>query len=571
MRLSKPNTSSQITGGNDAGDADAADVAVAANVAEESTRAPKKSINRKFGRYELLMEMGTGGMASLYLARLRGPENFEKLLAIKRIHENLAQEEDFIKMFLDEARIAALIHHPNVATTFDMGRIEGSHFIAMEYVHGHNLGELIRESIRQKRPLSWEYGARIIANAAKGLHAAHQLTNSDGAPLNVVHRDVSPQNLLISYDGHVKVVDFGIAYAAERLVHTSTGTMKGKAAYMSPEQIDARPVDRRSDVFALGIVLFEAVCMRRLFKADSDAATMMRVVKGQVPKPRTVRAEIPLELERIILKSLAVDPTERFVTAGDMADALEELLVGHGKVVSENKIGQLMVRLFEHKKRVKDREINQALHEENDVVHEAVAVGVTSGTSLQAPAGLSQRTRRPQKSKHTALLIAGFFGFATVVLLVLWLSGLLDRNNDAPAKNTGAAAAKPTADAEPRTAPRTRPAAPRPAKVMIRVEVRPKSANALIKLAGKRYRGSTIETLLPRAETPLRLRVNAPGFHPENMMFVPTKDRTIPVKLTPRKQRQRPRPERRPTRRRTRPTRRRTTRRNVPRLKGLGD
>jgi len=219
-----------------------------------------QSGNQRLGRFELLMEISHGGMATLYLARMSGPQSFEKLVAVKRIHDHLAKERQFVEMFFDEARIAARIEHPNVASIFDLGEMDGIFYLAMEYVHGENLKDVIRESIRQHIAIPWTIIVTIVAEAARGLHAAHELKNSEGRLLGVVHRDVSPQNIVVSYDGHVKVIDFGVAYAAERVTHTEEGSVKGKLAYMSPEQVAGEPVDRRSDIFSLGIVLHEALC-----------------------------------------------------------------------------------------------------------------------------------------------------------------------------------------------------------------------------------------------------------------------------------------------------------------------
>jgi len=247
-------------------------------------------LRKAFGRYELLMQMGTGGMATLYLARIRGPKNFEKLLAIKKIHEHLLGNAEFISMFRDEARIAALIHHPNVVSTYDLGEIDGAYFIAMEYVHGQTLRDVVKAALRRKDPLDWANAVRIVSDVAKGLHAAHELRSHEGEPLGVVHRDVSPQNVLVSYDGHVKLADFGVAYAAEKMTDTGAGMLKGKVSYMSPEQASGNVIDRRSDIFSLGTVLFEAVTQQRLFKEDTEAATLQTVRVADVPLITSVGA-----------------------------------------------------------------------------------------------------------------------------------------------------------------------------------------------------------------------------------------------------------------------------------------
>jgi len=308
-----------------------------------------------FGRFRLLMEMGEGGMATLFLARIRGPKMFEKMVAIKRIHGHLTGNEEFVDMFLDEARIAALIHHPNVVNTFDLGIIDGSHFIAMEYVHGQTLLDLFKKSLRLQVPIPWEHAVRIVADAAAGLHAAHELKTSAGESMGVVHRDVSPQNILISYEGHVKVVDFGIAYATEKLSHTKTGMVRGKVPYMSPEQTRSEPLDRRSDIFSLGIVLYELVCMKRLFKASSESESLRLVRAAHMELlPREIRSELPVALEKVIVQCLAREPEARYASAGDLAEALEALLIRDGKAVSSQSFARFMDRMFHTQRKLKD-------------------------------------------------------------------------------------------------------------------------------------------------------------------------------------------------------------------------
>ena len=223
---------------------------------EEGDEPTKIEEAKKLGRYELVWELGTGGMASVYLARVRGPAGFNKWLAIKRIHPHLAKDPRFVEMFLDEARIAAAVHHPNVAHVFDLGDDAGERFLAMEYLHGEHLGTVAVRAVRERGRLEPELAARIIASAADGLHHAHEARDAEGRHLGLVHRDVSPQNIFVTYDGSVKLTDFGIAKAAGRLTHTQTGGTKGKVSYMAPEQALGHAVDRRTDVWALGVVLW---------------------------------------------------------------------------------------------------------------------------------------------------------------------------------------------------------------------------------------------------------------------------------------------------------------------------
>jgi serine/threonine-protein kinase len=298
-------------------------------------------------------------MANLYLAKFASRDGFEKMVAIKRIHEHLSDEKMFIEMFVDEARLAARISHPNVAQVIELDYIDASHFIAMEYVEGESLAALLRRT-RPKPALC----ARIVANAAAGLHAAHELRGRDGKLLNVVHRDVSPHNILISYDGAVKVVDFGVARARGNLQITAAGTLKGKFGYMSPEQVQSGEMDRRADIFALGIVLFESTTRRRLFKGEDEQGTMAKVLRCEVPPPSTIREEYPETLEKIVLKALRPDPEDRYQTAEEMQLALEAYMMETGMPVLPSAVARLMKEIFPDNMAEKELVLRQFEQEE---------------------------------------------------------------------------------------------------------------------------------------------------------------------------------------------------------------
>jgi eukaryotic-like serine/threonine-protein kinase len=299
------------------------------------------SHERKFGRYTLLCRLATGGMANLYLARFLGPDGFEKLVAIKRIHEHLTENPEFVQMFIDEARLAARINHPNVAQVLELGTVGKSYFIAMEYVEGETLTSVLR-LVKPQYPV----GARILANAAAGLHAAHELRSSAGQLLQVVHRDVSPSNLLITYEGSVKVVDFGVARARGKMHSTAVGTVKGKLAYMAPEQAQHQEIDRRADIFALGIILYELTTWQRLFRADTEQETVAKVVECKIPPPSVMVDDYPSELEEIVLRALQKDPAKRYQTAQQMEQELEQFIVSSGTAVPPSAVGDLMISLF---------------------------------------------------------------------------------------------------------------------------------------------------------------------------------------------------------------------------------
>lgn len=300
----------------------------------------------RLGRYEILLAVAQGGMARVWAAKQHGQRGFSKVVAIKTILPNLAEDETFERMFLDEARVAAGVHHPNVCEIFDLGEEDGVLYLAMEWVEGESLARLLKPGTGVEGALPQRLNARlaakIIAEACGGLHAAHELTDDHGHRLDVVHRDVSPQNILVGSNGSVKVMDFGVAKALGMSTETtSAGQIKGKAPYMSPEQAGGRKVDRRSDVFALGICLYEATTGKRPFAAPggNQIQIIKQILSGQFEPPSAHVPGYPQELEQIILKAMAMDPFQRFATADRMKTALEEWLARSGPVITQTHIG----------------------------------------------------------------------------------------------------------------------------------------------------------------------------------------------------------------------------------------
>jgi eukaryotic-like serine/threonine-protein kinase len=313
------------------------------------------------GRYRIVDEIGVGGMASVHLARADGPGGFQKWVAIKRIHRHLAEDETFIRMFLDEARIAARISHPNVAQVFDLGKHRDTYWIAMEYLHGEPLREIMR-GVEEggAPPMGPHIAARLVADAAEGLHAAHELRDKDGKLLNLVHRDVTPHNLFLTYDGAVKVVDFGIAKVTGRLSTTRAGTLKGKLAYMSPEQVRGSAIDRRTDIFALGVVLWELTTSRRLFRMESDLETLERVQACVVPPPSSIVENYPVELEAIVMRALAKDPARRFSATREMSRALQQYLMRCSSFVGSEEIGAYVKHVLSDRFRKREAHLQWA-------------------------------------------------------------------------------------------------------------------------------------------------------------------------------------------------------------------
>jgi serine/threonine-protein kinase len=299
-----------------------------------------------YGRYQLLKKLATGGMAQIYLARQLGMEGFEKLVVVKRILPHLAENEEFIGMFLQEARIAARLSHPNVVQIYDLGAQDDSYFIAMEYIHGEDVRRVWKRAEELGTPIPVPLICRVIIEACAGLDYAHKRADQQGRPLNIVHRDVSPQNILVSFEGHVKIVDFGIAKAADQATVTRSGVLKGKYSYMSPEQAGGQPVDCRTDVFALGVVMYELLTGARLFKRANDILTLNAVTECRIEPPSRVNPALPPALDEILMRALAKEPEDRFAEARQLAAALEAWLLAEKLPSSSAHLAEFMTSLY---------------------------------------------------------------------------------------------------------------------------------------------------------------------------------------------------------------------------------
>jgi serine/threonine-protein kinase len=275
------------------------------------------------GRYEVVGHLASGGMAEIFLCRLHGPNGFQRAVVVKRILPYLARQKQFVDMFVDEARIISRIRHPNVVQVQELAQDADDLLLVLEYLEGESLASLMRRAKLNGVTVSPALAAHLLSLACAGLHAAHELTDDDGAPYGLVHRDVSPQNLFVTFAGEVKVLDFGIAKAKDRESRTEAGQSKGKLEYMSPEQSNGEPLDRRSDVFALGIVLYELATGKRLFRRASPLATLEAIHREPIVRPSRTTEGIPRELDRIALTALARDPRDRFATAAEMARELQ--------------------------------------------------------------------------------------------------------------------------------------------------------------------------------------------------------------------------------------------------------
>jgi serine/threonine protein kinase len=292
-----------------------------------------------FGRYQIDAQLARGGMGEVYLGRVRGAHGFERTVVIKTLRTELVADERAALMFVDEARIAAGLHHRNIVQILDFDRFDGGAFLVSEYIAGCDLRALLHHL---RAPPAYDLAVTIVAELATGLHAAHEARSEDGLPLNLVHRDVSPSNVLLGIAGEVKIADFGIAKARSRSYHTVSGSIKGKAPYMAPEQILGDALDRRADVFGAGVLLFEVTTRTRLYSAKSDAHAMKVILEGEVPDPASRRPGYPPGLTAVVKRALARDRDQRYPTARALVDDLEAVARGEGWSLALGPVGELV-------------------------------------------------------------------------------------------------------------------------------------------------------------------------------------------------------------------------------------
>jgi serine/threonine protein kinase len=313
-------------------------------------RGARSGVGHVYGPYTLLERVAAGGMAEVFKAKRSGVEGFEKVVAVKRILPHLSDNKEFVDMFIDEAKVVAGLTHPNIVQIFDLGRLDEAYFIAMEFVHGKDLRSIQRRSRDKGLRLPLDLSAYVVSRVCSALEHAHTRRDEQGLPMGLVHRDVSPQNILISFEGDVKLTDFGIAKATSKAASSESGSLRGKLLYMSPEQASGRPVDRRSDIFSLGVVLYELLTDRKPFMATSETAILEMVRACRVDPPSHWNAEVPEDLERIAMRALARIPEERYQDAADMHRDLERALMNLTPPSSQD-LARLMELLFERDER----------------------------------------------------------------------------------------------------------------------------------------------------------------------------------------------------------------------------
>jgi serine/threonine-protein kinase len=393
---------------------------------EDSVR-PERTEPERVGRYELCFELASGGMATVYLARVAGASGFEKLVALKRIHRHLAKDQKYVEMFLDEAKIASRITHPNVCSVFDFGQSDGEYYIAMEYLMGEPLsrlcGRVARNQDQRRHPLLPLRMAGIVADACEGLHAAHELKDANGDLMHVIHRDVSPRNLFVTYDGSVQVVDFGIASARQRMHHTATGQVKGTFAYMAPEQLTSNPTNRRVDIWSLGVALWEMTTLKRLFRRDTTANTVHAVLYDEIEPPSALRSQVPAELDEIVMKALQRAPEDRWQTTREMGRALRQFLGTRQDVMGPAELSEWMSEIFPQGEARKSQlmEIARMAKEAVPVIPRAGELDLTLTASqvLVAQAPAQRKAPRWWARKPVAALGLGALGVAIATSVAL--------------------------------------------------------------------------------------------------------------------------------------------------------
>jgi serine/threonine-protein kinase len=405
---------------------------------------------RAIGRYLLFDEIARGGMATVHLGRLVGPGGFSRTVAVKRLHGEYANDPEFVTMFLDEARLAGRIRHPNVVATLDVVAQDGELFLVMEYVQGLSLSQLLKAA-EASGGVPYRVALAIGIQTLLGLHAAHEATSDRGDPLGIVHRDVSPQNVLVGLDGGVRVVDFGIAKAAARVHTTQDGRLKGKVSYMSPEQLRQHPpVDRRTDVFAASIVLWETLTSRRLFAAADAGGSIMNIMNLNPPPPSSLVPEIPAAVDAVVLRGLSKDPNGRYATAREMARALELAATPAGAL----EVGEWVEARAGAVLRRRDEQVAEIESVSSDVSHDAPTVAdpagkreavsdATEGTDLS----LARAASLPRPRRSGAWIIA-----ASIVVLgagvgaaVLWSNRTRDEQPETATPQAPASTVAPLA------------------------------------------------------------------------------------------------------------------------------
>ena len=475
----------------------------------------------RVGRYRILSELGRGGMSNVYLAVAHGPGGVNKLVVLKALLPDFSGEQYALAMFLDEARLAAQLNHPNVVQTYEVGTEGDRHVIVMEYLEGQSLSAVLKRSEQAGDPLAPALHIKVVIAALEGLHYAHELRAYDGAPLQLVHRDVSPQNVFVTYDGQVKVLDFGIAKAASSSTHTATGIVKGKIAYMAPEQTIGDAVDRRADIYSIGCMLWAAATGRKLWKDTPDVHIMRRVINGDIPSPQSTNPACDDELNRIVMKALATDPRDRYQTALEIQQDLEAYLEMYGDTVKQKDIARYVSNLFADRRAeiqaLVERQLALAVTDESSRSRSiTMTEGRTTSTGTRpsfVPTIVAESP--PEKGSRGVKIL-----LAAAVLLIAF-GGFYFMRSRAQAE-----APKPAVPIPAAPLP-----APTPAATTASVELRALPAEAKLFLDGQALPSNPTSRILDIDGKIHRLRAEADGYATATAEFKATRDTVLELSL----------------------------------------
>lgn len=486
-----------------------------------------ESLERSYvGKYQLIAEIGRGGAATVYLAVMQGATGFTKLFVVKLLHSDIGFDGEEMSMFMNEARLSARLNHPNVVQSLEFEEFEGRYYLAMEYLEGQALSRVLTPAPEGCAPLRLDHHLQILCDALGGLHYAHELCDYDGTPLNIVHRDVSPHNVFVTYEGVTKLLDFGIAKATGSKSNTTSGALKGKVAYMSPDQFDDGPVDRRVDVFAIGVMLWEAIAQRRMWKGLADLEIIRLLMQGSIPSIESAAPGVPAELARICSRALAADRDERYATAAEFRRDLEKYLASTGAHVTPTSISEYVsFRFADERKKIRSVTQEQLKRIEASVDEADVSIldlprlsgtdltrsgshsGSRSGRSGRTPsgaardrsAGAGERTEGGARSASATWAIRG----ALLLAVVAGTVGLVAWNRSTPGK-TAVMAATPS-----QPAPAATPSVARPDTITLSLSASPAEARMWlddVALPTNPYSGK-----FARDGAQHRVKIEAPG------------------------------------------------------------
>jgi serine/threonine protein kinase len=436
----------------------------------------------RFGKYLLVAKLASGGMAQLYRGKILGDQGFEKFIAIKQILPHLAEEKEFLSSFIDEAKLAALLHHQNIVQIYDFGSAEGAYFITMEYLFGKDLRVIAQKSKEKNLPFSIEHCLFIISRICAGLDYAHKLKDFQGKPLNIIHRDVSPQNIIITYEGDVKIVDFGIAKARSRSTITQVGMIKGKVAYMAPEQASGKNIDSRSDIFPTGILLYEMLSGKRMFTGDT-LQILAKVSRAEFDPPETAISNLAPKLYKILHQALAKDPEQRYQSGGEMLADLEECMFELSLRPTARGLAQYMKDLFKEEI-IAEEQVMRRAAETGPVegIKPAIARDKQLAEKKPKPPIVSAEKQPQEKQKKRGLLYAAVAAALVVVIGVVIAFWPKTAPVTSPVKDMQAASVPPSVAKPPEGA------APVPGKVSP-----PDSAKTTAKVSDSQARAKALQ------------------------------------------------------------------------------